>query len=100
MPQLKDLMEQPFAAQIVGLALVGVAAAGGPAEVTGRIVELGQSWRLDAFAFTGWFGGDFPAFNLADTWITVGVVFVGWRILFERKPAPTEGEAASPGAAS
>ena len=39
---------------IVLVSLVGIAAAGGPAAVTGRIVELGQEWRLDAFAFTGW----------------------------------------------
>ena len=45
---------------IVLVSLVGVAAAGGPAEVTARIVSLGQEWRLDAFDFTGWLSGDFP----------------------------------------
>ena len=35
-----------------------------------------------------WFGGDFPAFNFADAWITVGVVLVAWRMLFEGKPGP------------
>ncbi len=57
---------------IVLVSLVGVAAAGGPAEVTGRIVELGQGWRLDAFAFTGWVGGDFPIV----WWLTMLVIAV------------------------
>lgn len=42
------------------------------------------------------FGGPFPAFNLADTWITVGVAMVAWRLLFER-PEP-EGDGAAAGA--
>ncbi len=45
---------------IVLVSLVGVAAAGGPGEVTARIVELGEGWRLDAFHFTGFMTGDFP----------------------------------------
>ncbi|PIV80750.1 sodium:solute symporter [bacterium CG17_big_fil_post_rev_8_21_14_2_50_64_8] len=45
---------------IVVVSLVGIAAAGGPADVTAKIVELGQAWRLDAFAFSGVFTGDFP----------------------------------------
>ncbi|PIE76097.1 hypothetical protein CSA17_04010, partial [bacterium DOLJORAL78_65_58] len=44
---------------IVLVSIVGVMAAGGPTEITGKIVELGQQWRLDAFDFTGWLSGDF-----------------------------------------
>lgn len=57
---------------IVLVSLVGVAAAGGPAGVTDRIVELGQHWRLDAFAFTGWVDGDFPI----AWWLTMLVIAV------------------------
>ena len=57
---------------IVLVSLVGVAAAGGPAEVTGRIVALGQEWRLDAFDFTGWVSGDFPVV----WWLTMLVIAV------------------------
>ncbi len=57
---------------IVLVSLVGIAAAGGPTEVTGRIIEMGQSWRLDAFAFTGWFGGDFPVV----WWLTMLVISI------------------------
>ena len=57
---------------IVLVSLVGVAAAGGPAEVTGRIMELGEGWRLDAFAFTGWLTGDFPIV----WWLTMLVIAV------------------------
>jgi Na+/proline symporter len=57
---------------ILLVSLVGIAAAGGPTEVTARIVELGQGWRLDALAFTGWTGGDFPAL----WWLTMLVIAV------------------------
>lgn len=57
---------------IVLVSVVGVVAAGGPAEVTGRIVELGEGWRLSAFAFTGWFDGDFPIV----WWLTMLVIAV------------------------
>ena len=57
---------------IVLVSMVGVAAAGGPAEVTGRIVELGESWRLNAFGFTGLLDGDFPV----AWWLTMLVISV------------------------
>jgi Na+/proline symporter len=57
---------------VVLVSLVGIAAAGGPHEVTTRVVELGQSWRLDAFAFTGLFSGDFPA----AWWLTMLVISI------------------------
>jgi len=39
-------------------------------------------------------GEDVPAFNLADACITVGVVLVAWRILFEAEPRPAGERAA------
>ncbi|MBK5106456.1 MAG: hypothetical protein JJE42_19605, partial [Burkholderiales bacterium] len=57
---------------IVLVSLVGVSAAGGAAGVTERIVELGEQWRLNAFAFTGWFNGDFPI----AWWLTMLVISV------------------------
>jgi Na+/proline symporter len=57
---------------IVIVSFVGLAAAGGPEAVTGRLAELGQSWRLDPLAFTGWASGDFPAL----WWLTMLVIAV------------------------
>jgi SSS family solute:Na+ symporter len=57
---------------IILVSLVGVSAAGGPAEVTGRITELGETWRLSAFAFTGLFSGEFPVV----WWLTMLVIAV------------------------
>ncbi|MEJ2720840.1 MAG: sodium:solute symporter [bacterium] len=57
---------------IVLVSLVGVVAAGGPAGVTARIVEIGEQWRLGAFSFTGWVGGDFPIV----WWLTMLVIAV------------------------
>jgi Na+/proline symporter len=39
---------------------VGIVAAGGPAGVVEGVTAMGESWRLDSMAFTGWFSGDFP----------------------------------------
>jgi Na+/proline symporter len=57
---------------IVLVSLVGVAAVGGPTEVTGKLASLGEEWRLDAFAFTGVFSGDFPI----AWWLTMLVIAV------------------------
>ena len=57
---------------IVLVSLVGLSAAGGPTGVTERIVEIGQQWRLDVFAFTGWVDGDFPIV----WWLTMLVIAV------------------------
>jgi len=34
--------------------------AGGPNAIITRLNEMGQGWRLNPFAFTGWASGDFP----------------------------------------
>jgi Na+/proline symporter len=57
---------------ILIVSLVGIAAVGGPAELSGRLVEMGEGWRMDAFAFTGLFSGDFPV----TWWLTMLVIAV------------------------
>jgi Na+/proline symporter len=57
---------------IVLVSLLGVHAAGGAVEISTRLAELGASWRLDPFAFTGWFSGDFPV----AWWITMLVIAI------------------------
>jgi signal peptidase II len=53
-----------------------------------------RAWR-----FWEWtWGRNFPAFNLADTWITVGVVLVAWRILFEMRSDAAAGARPAAGA--
>jgi len=57
---------------IVLVTFVALLACGGASGVTGRLAELGQSWRLDALAFTGFVSGDFPAL----WWLTMLVIAV------------------------
>jgi Na+/proline symporter len=47
----------------IGIAIVsiwGVVAAGGSGAIVQRLQETGEGWRLNPFAFTGFFSGDFP----------------------------------------
>ncbi len=57
---------------IVIVTLFALSAAGGPAEVTARLGEMGEAWRLDPLAFTGLATGDFPAL----WWLTMLVISV------------------------
>jgi Na+/proline symporter len=57
---------------IVLVSLVGIFAVGGPEDLTRQLVGMGESWRLDAFAFTGWLSGDFPA----AWWLTMLIIAV------------------------
>jgi len=57
---------------IVIVSAAGIAAVGGPDAITARVIELGDAWRLDPLAFTGWFSGDFPAV----WWLTMLVIAV------------------------
>ena len=45
---------------IIVVSVWGIVAAGGPTGIVTKLGEMGQSWRLNPFAFTGWFSGDFP----------------------------------------
>ncbi len=57
---------------IVLVSLIGIAAAGGPHGVVQHLADLGESWRLDPMAFTGWASGDFPIL----WWLTMMVIAV------------------------
>ncbi len=57
---------------IVMVTVVGIMAVGGPAEVSARLIDMGEAWRLDVFAFTGIFTGDFPA----AWWLTMLVIAI------------------------
>lgn len=48
-------------AVIIIVSIWGIIAAGGPGAIVDRLADLGQSWRLNPFHFTGMFTGDFPA---------------------------------------
>jgi Na+/proline symporter len=57
---------------IVLVTVIALLAAGGADDVVARVTALGESWRLSAFAFSGWTGGDFPAL----WWLTMLVIAV------------------------
>jgi len=45
---------------IIIVSIWGIIAAGGPSGIVTKLGVMGQSWRLNPFAFSGWFSGDFP----------------------------------------
>ena len=57
---------------IVVASVIGIVAAGGPHGVVEKLATLGESWRLDPLAFTGWASGEFPAL----WWLTMMVIAV------------------------
>ncbi len=88
-------------ARAVGFALILGGAAGNLWDrVLAALLPASHGGVRDFLLFpTIWFGKPFPAFNLADAWITVGVAVVAWRILFENTPAPAVGTPGPAGAA-
>ena len=57
---------------ILLVSAVGIVAAGGPHAVVAGVGNLGQGWRLNSLAFTGWFTGDFPM----AWWLTMLVIAI------------------------
>ncbi len=45
---------------ILIVSIWGIFAAGGPHNIVNSLSEMGQSWRLNPFHFSGWFTGEFP----------------------------------------
>ena len=59
---------------ILIVSIWGIQEAGGAGQIIAVLAERGESWRLDPFAFTGWFDGDFP---IAWFLTMVFIAFVG-----------------------
>ncbi|HSW28081.1 MAG TPA: hypothetical protein VLH75_01190 [Longimicrobiales bacterium] len=57
---------------ILLVSTVGIVAAGGPTGVVDGITAMGEAWRLDSLAFTGWLSGDFPVV----WWLTMLVIAI------------------------
>lgn len=55
-----------FQQSVIALAIIiivsfwGIWVVGGPSTIVSKLVEMGETWRLNPFAFSGWFSGDFP----------------------------------------
>lgn len=45
---------------IIIVSILGIIAAGGPTIIAAKLTSMGEAWRMNPFAFTGWFEGDFP----------------------------------------
>jgi len=58
---MADFQQGIIALAVIIIASVwGIIAAGGPDGIVTKLADMGQSWRLNPFAFTGLFSGDFP----------------------------------------
>jgi len=58
---MADFQQGVIAFSVIILVSVwGIASAGGPQMIMNKLESLGQSWRLNPFAFTGFASGDFP----------------------------------------
>jgi solute:Na+ symporter, SSS family len=57
---------------ILLVSIVGIVAAGGAQGVVDGVTGLGETWRLNSLAFTGWLSGDFPM----AWWLTMLVIAI------------------------
>jgi len=58
---MADFQQGIIALSIIILVSVwGIVAAGGPQTILSKLEAMGEAWRVNPFAFTGWMTGDFP----------------------------------------
>ena len=58
---MADFLQGVIAFAVILLVSIwGVVAAGGPGAIVDKLAAMGEAHRLNPFAFTGWFTGDFP----------------------------------------